>query len=105
MVNLLHFLYKKFTNAALSSLAKMPKMILAMVKTSHHAGTKSEEIQLLHVKLGTVSRIMLDCTGESYSKKTPAFVPCKYFFSPWECANLTRNLLKIVCTNIWIELD
>lgn len=40
-----------------------------MAKTSHHAGTKSGEIQLLHVKLGTVSRIMLDCTGESYSKK------------------------------------
>lgn len=67
MANLLHFLYKKFTHAALSSLAKMPIMTLAMVKTSHHAGTKSGEIQLLHVKLGTVSRIMLDCTGESYS--------------------------------------
>lgn len=40
-----------------------------MAKTSHHAGTKSGEIQLLHVKLGTVSRIVLDCIGESYSER------------------------------------
>lgn len=40
-----------------------------MAKTSHHASTKPGEMQLLHVKLGTESRIVLDCTGESYSEK------------------------------------